>query len=163
MSRRRRGFFTGAAIGAMVAGAAALLFAPKAGKELREDIAKKAEELSKDLDKKIIEAKKDAEGLKGEVKKKKLRSIERAEELKMILEVRSKEFSKAGKRVTRVAAREVDKTIQNGKVLLAQLDEHKLAAMKDTKKFVKKAGSASGKVARSASKEIKKDSTKKKK
>ena len=45
-----KGLFKGAVIGAAVAGTLALLFAPKAGKELREDISKKAKELSGDLD-----------------------------------------------------------------------------------------------------------------
>ena len=82
MSRRRGGFIAGAAIGAAIAGAAALLFAPKAGKELREDIANKAKEVSKDLDQKIAKAKKDAEGMSGDAKAKKLEAIKRAEQLK---------------------------------------------------------------------------------
>lgn len=98
MSRRRGGFFAGAAIGAVIAGAAALLFAPKAGKELREDIAKKAKEVSRDLDVKIAKAKKDAEGLGGDAKAKKLEAIARAEKLKAELGQRSQEFSKSGKK-----------------------------------------------------------------
>lgn len=156
MSRRRGGFIAGAAIGAAIAGAAALLFAPKAGKELREDIANKAKEVSKDLDQKIAKAKKDAEGMSGDAKAKKLEAIKRAEQLKAELGIRSQEFSKSGKKVTRVAARETDKMIQEGKVLISQLDEYKDSAAKDTKKFVKKAGTASGRVVRSASKEFQK-------
>lgn len=157
MSRKHGGFFAGAAIGAVVAGVTALLFAPKAGEELREDIAKKAKEVSMDLDSKIAKAKKDAEGLSGDAKDKKLQSIEKAEALKASLIQKSQEFHKSGKKVTRVAARETDKMIQEGKVLISQLDEHKAEAAKDTKKFVKKASNASGRVMRVASKEIKKD------
>ena len=157
MSRRKGGFFVGAAIGAVVAGVTALLFAPKAGEELREDIANKAKEVSKDLDNKIAKAKKDAEGLSGEARAKKLQSIEKAEALKASLMQKSHEFHKSGKKVTRVAAREADKMIQDGKVLIGQLDDHKTEVAKDTKKFVKKAGNASGRVVCAASKELQKD------
>ena len=53
MSSKKGRFITGAAIGAAVAGTLALLFAPKAGKELRDDIANKAKEISLDMDVKI--------------------------------------------------------------------------------------------------------------
>lgn len=163
MSKRRKGFFAGAAFGAVVASIATLLFAPKAGKELRADIARKASEVSNDLDKKIAKAKKDTEGLNGEAKEKQLRLIKKAEELKFTLKERSKDFSKSSKKITRVVARETDKMIQDGKALLFQLDEHKHSAMKDARKFIKKAGTAGGRVARSASKELQKDLGKAKK
>ena len=76
---KKGGFLKGAAIGAAVAGTFALLFAPKAGKELREDIANKAKDISKDLDEKIKQSKKDAAKLQGDAQKKKLEMIEKAE------------------------------------------------------------------------------------
>lgn len=157
MSKRHGGFFAGAAIGAVIAGTAALLFAPKAGEELREDIVKKAKEVSQELDRKIAKAKKDAEGMTGDARAKKLQSIQKAEQLKVMLTERRKDFTKSGKKVTRVAARETDKLIQEGRILINQLDEHKSGAVKDTQKFVKKASKSGAKVVRAASKEMNKE------
>ena len=82
MSSKKGRFITGAAIGAAVAGTLALLFAPKAGKELRDDIANKAKEISLDMDVKIKIAKQQAENLTGDAKDRKLAMIARAESLK---------------------------------------------------------------------------------
>lgn len=153
----KKGFIKGAAIGAAIAGGLALLFAPKAGKELREDIAQKAKEISDDLDKKISKAKKDASGLKGDAQKSKLAMIEKAETLKAELDLKSKDFGNSSKRVSKIAAREADKLIQDGKALAIELNQHKDGALKETQKFVGKASKSAGKVMNAASKEVKKD------
>ena len=49
MGRKTGGFILGAFIGGVAAAATALLFAPKSGKELREDLAVKADELKDQL------------------------------------------------------------------------------------------------------------------
>ena len=49
MGRKTGGFILGAFIGGVAAAATALLFAPKSGKELREDLAVKADELKEQL------------------------------------------------------------------------------------------------------------------
>jgi gas vesicle protein len=72
-------FFLGALFGAIIGGIAALLTAPKSGKETREDIKKKTAEMSQDalrqyrklegeLDKRIADAKKIAQHLEGTTK-----------------------------------------------------------------------------------------------
>ncbi|MEI6581366.1 MAG: YtxH domain-containing protein [bacterium] len=152
-----RGFVAGAAIGAAIAGGLALLFAPKAGKELREDIAIKAHEVSTDLDTKIKQAKIDIDILTGNDKDKRLELINQAEDLKLALTTKSSEFGKSGKKVTRVAAHETDKMIQDGKALVVELNSYKTDALKDTKKFAQKATKSGDKVIKVASTEIKKD------
>lgn len=59
------GFLTGAAVGSLIA----LLFAPKSGKELREDIKSKSQEFMDDADKYIANAKDKASELINEGKK----------------------------------------------------------------------------------------------
>jgi len=152
-----RGFVVGAAIGAAIAGGLALLFAPKAGKELREDIAIKAHEVSTDLDAKIKQAKIDIDILTGNDKDKRLELINQAEDMKLALTTKSSEFGKSGKKVTRVAAHETDKMIQDGKALVVELNSYKTDALKDTKKFAQKATKSGDKVIKVASAEIKKD------
>ena len=152
-----RGFVAGAAIGAAIAGGLALLFAPKAGKELREDIAIKAHEVSTDLDTKIKQAKIDIDILTGNDKDKRLELINQAEDMKLALTTKSSEFGKSGKKVTRVAAHETDKMIQDGKALVVELNSYKTDALKDTKKFAQKATKSGDKVIKVASTEIKKD------
>ena len=57
-------FALGAIFGALVGGVAALLTAPKSGKETREDLKKKAGEMKSTAEKKVADVKKKAEGLK---------------------------------------------------------------------------------------------------
>jgi uncharacterized protein YfkK (UPF0435 family) len=47
--------------------------------------------------------------------------------------------------------------IQEGKVLADELSAHKKDALKDTKKFVKKASVSSSKIANAAAKEVRKN------
>lgn len=156
----RRGFFRGVILGGAVAGGLALLFAPKAGKELREDIARKARNMSDDLDDKLKQAKKNASKLDGSAKARQLEMIERAEMLRAKLMQRSQEFSKSGKKVTKLAANETQKLIEQGKVLTAQLDQYKSGAAKDASKFVKNATRSASRVMKAAQKEVGKDAAK---
>ena len=152
MAKKGR-FILGAAVGAAVAGGLALLFAPKAGKELREDIAKSAKNLSGDLDLKIAKAKKDAQKLKGQAKKDRLATIEKAQQLKSLLDEKTLEFSSSKRKVTKVAAREADKLIQESKALLSEMGSHSEEVYDDVKKYSKKVSKSAGKIASSAKKE----------
>ena len=154
---RRRGFILGAAIGATIAGGLALLFAPKAGDELRQDIANKAKEVSGELDSRIKQAKIDASVLSGEAKIARLEIISRAEALRFGLGAKSAQFNKSGKKITRVTAREADKMIQDGQVLITELGKNKADAIKETKRFAKKASKSGSKIMQVASSEVKKD------
>lgn len=48
-----KGFLKGATIGAIIGAAAALLLAPKSGKEMRDDVKKMAQDLSKMISEKV--------------------------------------------------------------------------------------------------------------
>jgi len=65
------GFLTGAAVGSIVA----LLFAPKSGKELREDIKNKSQDFIEDADEYVSKAKDKASQLINEGKKKSERLV----------------------------------------------------------------------------------------
>lgn len=60
------GFLTGAAVGSIIA----LLYAPKSGKELRQDIKEKSQDFIEDADQYIVKAKDKASQLINEGKKK---------------------------------------------------------------------------------------------
>ena len=156
---KKRGFLAGAAIGAAIAGGLALLFAPKAGSELREDIATKADELSRELDKKIAQVKKQTEKLDGDAKSAKLEVITKAEVLKNTLDEKSKLFGMSGKNITKAAARETDKLLIEGKALLKDLNQKGSVASKEIGSYAKKAAKSGSKVAKIAKKEFKKDTT----
>lgn len=153
MAKKGR-FLLGAAVGATIAGGLALLFAPKAGKELREDIAKSAHNLGKELDLKIAQAKKDAQKLKGQAKADRLKAIEKAQQLKSLLDEKTREFSGSKKKVTKVAAREADKLIQEGKALLKEMGSHSEEVYDDVKKYTKKVSKSAGKIASSTKKSV---------
>jgi gas vesicle protein len=70
------GFLTGAAVGSIIA----LLFAPKSGRELREDIKSKSQEFIDDADKYIANAKDKASDLINEGKKKSERLVTETKE-----------------------------------------------------------------------------------
>lgn len=70
------GFLTGAAVGSIIA----LLFAPKSGKELREDIKTKSQDFIEDADKYIVQAKDKASQLINEGKKKSERLVAETKE-----------------------------------------------------------------------------------
>lgn len=150
---RNRGFLVGAAIGAVIAGGISLLFAPKAGKELREDIAQKADNLSKEIDAKIKQAEIDAKKIKGEEKDKRLAMIKRARQLKTSLDENTQRFSQSSKKITKVAAREADKLMQDGRVLLAEMESYGSIVAKDVKNYSAKAVKSGSKVAKTVKKE----------
>ena len=54
---KRPGFFRGVILGGIVAGTAALLFAPKAGEETRKELAVKAKEVGDNLGKELVKIK----------------------------------------------------------------------------------------------------------
>jgi gas vesicle protein len=70
------GFLTGAAVGSIIA----LLFAPKSGRELREDIKSKSQEFIDDADKYIANAKDKASDLINEGKRKSERLVTETKE-----------------------------------------------------------------------------------
>ncbi|MGQ9851995.1 MAG: YtxH domain-containing protein [Candidatus Oleimicrobiaceae bacterium] len=71
-----KGFLIGGAVGAIIA----LLYAPKAGKETREDIKKRTEEFLQDAEREIAELKRRAATLVSEGRRRAAQLAEEAEE-----------------------------------------------------------------------------------
>ncbi|MBC7185430.1 MAG: YtxH domain-containing protein [Calditrichaeota bacterium] len=71
-----KGFLIGGAVGAIIA----LLYAPKSGKETREDIKKRTEEFLEEADRELAELKRRAATLVGEGRRRAAELAEEAEE-----------------------------------------------------------------------------------
>ncbi|MCR4440218.1 MAG: YtxH domain-containing protein [bacterium] len=71
-----KGFLIGGAVGAIIA----LLYAPKSGKETREDIKKRTEEFLEEADREVSELKRRAATLVGEGRRRAAELAEEAEE-----------------------------------------------------------------------------------
>jgi gas vesicle protein len=142
-----KGFFRGVIIGGIVAGTAALLFAPKSGKETREDLKKRLDETQAELQAKINTAKKN-----GDANTKAL--IAKGEEMAAELARRSAELNKSGKKVGGVAAEET-------KVLTHQAAELAAELADSTKKVVKTGQKEAARIQRANERAKAKQATKK--
>lgn len=88
-----KGFLMGGAIGAVIA----LLYAPKSGKEMREDLKRKTEELLEEADKGVAGASKSAAEIVAEGRRKAEALRKEAEELMADAKKRAKEVLAEGK------------------------------------------------------------------
>lgn len=112
----KRGFFKGVIIGGVVAGVSALLFAPKKGSELREDIMNKCEDVHKDLSEQIKKAKKS-----GNKESKEL--IEKSEKALAALNLHRERLSKSTGKAGKVANDELKVLVHHARELAAQLSD----------------------------------------
>jgi gas vesicle protein len=113
------GIFTGAAIGSVLA----LLFAPKSGKKLREDIITKSQDLTEDAEKYISNLKRKASQLIHDVKKKSALLVKDAEEGVDAILVESEKIMTGVKD-------KVENTVHIGKVKFEKESEHLKSAAK---------------------------------
>lgn len=120
---KEKGFFKGVIIGGIAGLVTGILYAPKSGKETREDIKRKLDEAQTDLSHKVQEAKQAGDDHTKEL-------IARAEALKILLEKQSNEIAKSGKKVGNVSATEAKNLAKQAADLASQLAE-------STKKVVK--------------------------
>ncbi|MDH7514874.1 MAG: YtxH domain-containing protein [Bacteroidota bacterium] len=96
------GFFSGAIVG----GVLALLYAPKSGKELRQDLKKKSEEITQDVEEYIKEAQTKARTLINEGKEKSAALISDAKEkAEHLLRDAEQVLTEAKKRVVEESSR----------------------------------------------------------
>ena len=123
MSSNGKGFFKGVIVGGILGAVTALLYAPKNGEEMREDLKIKLDSASKDLAHKMQEAKKS-----GSTESKEL--LEKAEKLKKDLDRRSLDLSKSTSKISKVASDEA-------KLLAHQAVELAIDLGASTKKVVK--------------------------
>ena len=127
----KKGFFKGVVIGGIIGSITALLFAPKSGEELRADIKNKLDEASVELGHKIQEAKKSTQSSTKDL-------IEKAERLQKILNKKSDEISKSGKKIGKVTSSEAKNLAAQAKELSAQLASSTKKVVDTSKKEVER-------------------------
>jgi gas vesicle protein len=114
----RKSFVKGTMLGAVVAGVAALLLAPKSGKETRDDINRKVrgtykdiqnklEKMSDEMNGRVESLREAAKDLKGEAREESQELIRRAEVLKQDLRVSANNLKDSGTQTKDVAVKEV--------------------------------------------------------
>ncbi len=113
------GLFVGGALGATLA----LLFAPKSGKELRQDIKSKTDVYLDDADKYIAEAKHKASGMINDGKMKSEKLIKEAKS-------KSDELLKDAERILSDARSKTDEIVKTGKEKLDQKSSQVKSAIK---------------------------------
>lgn len=142
MNKESKGFLKGALVGGIVAGVSALLFAPKSGKETRQDIKKAAKTASdrvqaelthgqQELQAKLGNVKAMAKDLKGEAAEDAKVLIKKAEALRDDMKVAASNIGDA-------AADMRDEVSDNAKVLLKSSGE----VLAELEKFSKKMASS---------------------
>lgn len=107
------GFFIGLLAGGAIGAAIALLYAPKTGKELRQDIKSRTDDYLDEADKYIAEAKDKAINLINDGKKKSEKLIKEAKE-------KSEELLKDAEKVLDEAKAKTDEIVKTGKVKVEQ-------------------------------------------
>lgn len=156
MSDNNKGFLKGTIIGAVVGTIAALLLAPKSGKETQADLKRAAGGVLGDLDKRVNEVRRDltgriddlktaAQDLTGEAKAESQDLIARAELLKAELRSSSGKLSKSTAVVKDEVIKDVRVLVDQGTGLMVELERvaKKLASSAKTKtKVTKKKGEA---------------------
>ena len=107
------GFFVGLLAGGAIGAAIALLYAPKTGKELRQDIKSRTDDYLDEADKYIAEAKDKAINLINDGKKKSEKLIKEAKE-------KSEELLKDAEKVLDEAKAKTEEMVKTGKVKVEQ-------------------------------------------
>ncbi len=144
MKEHNKGLLKGAIFGTIVGGIAALLLAPKSGKETQEDIKKQAKKVIGDVDSKIQEMESGLSGkiddlkdvardLRGEAYEESQRLITRAEILKNDLQDSAVRLAKTTGQTKDEMAKDVKRLTEEGAAVMAELE-------KMTKHIVKSAG-----------------------
>lgn len=133
MGEHNKGFIKGTAIGMVLGGIAALLLAPKSGKETQADLKKHAKKVMKDMDDRLAEVevqledridglKAAARDLKGEAYEDSQRLITKAEILKHDLQDSASQMSRAGKVAKEDAVHDVKRLVGEGAVVMSELE-----------------------------------------
>ncbi|HSH31139.1 MAG TPA: YtxH domain-containing protein [Candidatus Saccharimonadales bacterium] len=146
---KSRGFIKGTLIGAAIGSVAAILLAPKSGKETQADIKRKVGTFKRDIDKVVDDMHRDlmqriddlkdaAKDLKGEAYEESQELIARAELMKQDLQASAGNLAKSGSKVKDDALLDAKRLVDEGAGVMAELERL-------TKKMV---GSAKDKVRR---------------
>jgi gas vesicle protein len=121
-----KGFIKGTLIGAVIGAVAALLLAPKSGKETQADLKRQAKKVVKDADERIVEMESDlklaARELRGEAYEESQRLITRAEILKNDLQDSATRMSKPGHVSRPEAMGDAKRLVGEGSAVLQELE-----------------------------------------
>ncbi len=151
MSKDNKGFIKGALLGGLIGSVAALLFAPKSGKETQADIKRKALSMKHDLDQTLADLQNDLSGridnlkdvakdLKGEALVESKDLIKKAELLKKDLRESASNLTKTGSEAKDSVVKDAKRLLNEGTAVMTELE-------RVTKKMV---GSAKDKVKKEA-------------
>ena len=139
-----KGFVKGAVFGTLIGGLAALLLAPKAGKETQEELKERAKKVVRNADVRISEVEAELEGhidslkaaaqdLRGEAYDQSQILIKRAELLKVDLQASANRLAKNGRGAKQDATSDAKRLVNEGQSILSELERM-------TKKIIKSAG-----------------------
>lgn len=128
-----KGFVKGTFIGALLGGVAALLLAPKSGKETQADLKKTAKKVVRDADQRMVELESELEGridslklaardLRGEAFEESQRLITRAEILKNDLQDSASRMAKTGQGVKDEAMTDAKRLVGEGAAVMSELE-----------------------------------------
>lgn len=148
------GFLKGTIIGALVGSVAALLLAPKSGKETQEDIKRKArivkddigkmlDDLQTDLSSKIDNYKEVAKDLRGEARIESEELVSRAEVLKSDLSSSASNLSRVGTKVKDSAVTDAKRLIDEGGAVIEELERVTRKMMSSARDRVRNSGGES--------------------
>jgi gas vesicle protein len=150
-----KSFVKGTLFGAVVAGVAALLLAPKSGKETRDDIKGRVkgtyqdiqhrlEKMSDEMNGRVESLREAAKDLKGEAREESQELIRRAEVLKQDLRVSANNLASSGVQTKDVAVKEVKGLLGEGAAVMSELERVTKHLANSARQKVGGSGSGSG-------------------
>jgi gas vesicle protein len=149
--RKQGEFWKGTLVGAAIGSALGILFAPKSGKETREDIKRGAMNMKQDLDRMMRELSQDlgnridnlkdvAKDLQGEAKEQSQELIRRAEVLKKDLRDSAANLAKSGGEVKDSTLTDARRLIDEGTAVMSELERVTRRMVSSTKEKIKNSG-----------------------
>ncbi len=130
---KNKGIFKGLLIGGVIGSVAAILFAPKSGKETQEDIKRKARSMKHDVDVMLAETQRDlvgridnlkdvAKDLQGEARQESEGLISKAEILKSDLAKSASNITRVGGEAKEEIVSDAKRLVDEGSAVMAELE-----------------------------------------
>lgn len=148
VKKHTKGFIKGTLIGAAIGSIAALLLAPKSGKETQADLKNKARRVVKDVDQKVSDLQVELDGridefkvvardLRGEAYAESQKLITRAELLKQDLQESAGRLGKAGKSAKDDALVDAKRLVGEGSAVMGELEKATKKIMRSARDKIK--------------------------
>ncbi len=155
MKKHTKGFVKGTLIGAAIGSLAALLLAPKSGKETQADIKAKARKVVKDVDQRVTDLQSELDGridefkvvakdLRGEAYEESQKLVTKAELLKQDLQDSAGKIGKAGKSVKDDAVIDAKRLVSEGSAVISELERATKKIIRSAQDKVKEQGERQG-------------------